>query len=108
MGIPNRIVLISNDSITNMDTYLIVFIFVIGSINVDIFSLVQYMYHIVGWFQLIVYVLLIDKEVYMHYILVYSFTSRFIENVHVIRSCNLTYSLLIYKYSSCCRTISMF
>ena len=70
MGIPNRSVPISKDSITNMDTYLIVFIFVIGSINVDIFSLVQYMYHIVGWFQLILYVLLIDKEVYMHYILV--------------------------------------
>jgi len=66
----NRSVLISNDFITNMDTYLIVFIFVIGSKNVDIFSLVQYMYHIVGWFQLILYVLLIDKEVYMHYILV--------------------------------------
>ena len=70
MGIPNRSVPISKDSITNMDTYLIVFIFVIGSINVDIFSFVQYMYHIVGWFQLILYVLHIDKEVYMHYILV--------------------------------------
>ena len=70
MGIPNRSFPISKDSLTNMDTYRIVFIFVIGSINVDIFSLVQYMYHIVGWFQLILYVLLIDKEVYMHYIIV--------------------------------------